>query len=148
LKGVWKSDSVPSTEPTTEKPVIDPTDSSATKPVNDPTEYNNDDSDYSFEKLDNPLNAKGKTKKVKYSKVKKAKQTVKAIEVINYVGKLSYSKVSGSAKLSVNKTSGKITVKKKTKKGTYKIKVKITAKGDSGFKKGTKTVTVTIKVVR
>ena len=41
------------------------------------------------------------------------------------------ARVSGSKKLTVNKKNGKITIKKGTKKGTYKIKVKITAAGDA-----------------
>ena len=41
---------------------------------------------------------------------------------------------------------GVITVKKGAKKGTYKIKVKVTAKGTSNYKALSKNVTVTIKV--
>lgn len=46
----------------------------------------------------------------------------------------------------VNAKNGNITVKKKIKKGTYKVKIKVTAAGNAGFKPGTKTVTVKIKV--
>lgn len=46
-------------------------------------------------------------------------------------GTVRYSRVSGSKKLTVNKKNGKITIKKGTKKGTYKIKVKVTAAGDA-----------------
>lgn len=41
---------------------------------------------------------------------------------------------------------GKVTVAKKTKKGTYTIKVTVTVKGTTEYKAGSKTVTVTVKV--
>ena len=86
-----------------------------------------------------------KTVTVKASKVKKAKQTVKAITIKSRSGKVSYKKLSGSSsKLTVSSKTGKITVKKGTKKGTYKIKVKISAAGDGNH--FAKSVTKTIKV--
>ena len=51
-----------------------------------------------------------------------------------------------SGKFAVNTKNGKITVPKGTKKGTYKIKVKVTAAGNDSYNKLTKTVTATIKV--
>ena len=42
--------------------------------------------------------------------------------------------------------NGNITVKKGLKKGTYKIKVNVTAAGNTTYKAVTKAVTVTIKV--
>ncbi|MBQ3291983.1 MAG: leucine-rich repeat protein [Mogibacterium sp.] len=92
------------------------------------------------------MTVKAASKKVKAKKVKKAKQTVKALTVANAVGKVTYKKAGGSKKLSVNAKTGKITVKKGTKKGSYKIKVKVTASGDSNYKAATKTVTVKIRV--
>ncbi|MBR3149786.1 MAG: cadherin repeat domain-containing protein [Eubacterium sp.] len=97
----------------------------------------------------NPLTAKGKTVKLKYSKLKKNKQTIarkKAIAVSNAKGTVTYKKVKGNKKITINKTSGKITVKKGLKKGTYKVKVKVKAAGNTYYKAGSKTVTVTIKV--
>jgi len=46
----------------------------------------------------------------------------------------------------VNAKTGKITVKKKLKKGTYKIKVKVTAAGNDNYNSLTKTVTFKVKV--
>ena len=86
-----------------------------------------------------------KNKTVKAKALKKKALKVKAITVKNAKGKVSYKKVSGSKKLSLVK-GGKIKVKKGTKKGTYKIKVKVTAKGNSTYKAASKTVTVKIKV--
>lgn len=42
--------------------------------------------------------------------------------------------------------NGKITIKKGLKKGTYKIKVKVTAAGNKSYKSAVKTVTVKIVV--
>jgi DNA-entry nuclease len=60
-------------------------------------------------------------------------------------GKLTYKKVSGSKALSVSKT-GKVTVKKGTEAGTYKIKVRVKAAATGGYKSKsvTKTITVTV----
>ena len=98
------------------------------------------------EKSANSMKVAVKTKTVKVKKVKKAKQNVAAITVTGAKGAVTYKKAGGSAKLTVNAKTGKITVKKGTKKGTYKVKVTVTAAGDGNFKPGTKTVTVTIKV--
>ena len=97
-------------------------------------------------KAANTMKVSAKAKTVKYRKVKAKKQVVKAITVEKAVGKVTYKKTSGSAKLTVNAKNGKITVKKGTKKGTYKAKVKVSAAGDGDYKAGAKTVTVTIKV--
>lgn len=103
---------------------------------------------FKIEKANNPMKVTTTTKKVKYKDVKKKKRTVSAITVKNSQGTKTYVKQKGSSsKLTVNKTSGKITVKKGTKKGKYKIKVKVTAAGNKNYKSLSKTVTVTIKVV-
>lgn len=96
----------------------------------------------------NPITVKAKKVTVKYAKVKKKKQTVaakKAFTVSKAQGKVTYKKLSGNKKITIN-SSGKITVKKKLKKGTYKLKVRVTAAGNTKYKAGSKTVTVTIKV--
>ena len=76
--------------------------------------------------------------------VKKSKLTG-VFTVKNNHGKVTYSKASGSGNFTVDK-SGVITVKKGTKKGTYKIKVKCKAAGDGNYKAAEKTVTVKITV--
>ena len=95
-----------------------------------------------------PMTVKTVTKKVSYKKLKKKKQIVKkALVVKKNQGKVTYKKLKGSSgKLTINAKNGNITVKKKTKKGTYKIKVKVTAAGNAKYKAGSKTVTVKIKV--
>ncbi|MBR6160062.1 MAG: cadherin domain-containing protein, partial [Lachnospiraceae bacterium] len=62
---------------------------------------------------------------------------------------LSSAKKDGKSfknSFSVNKNSGKLTVKKGLKQGTYKVKVKVKAAGNKNYDKATKTVTVTVKV--
>lgn len=97
------------------------------------------------------LSVKGKTATVKYSKVKKKNQTLSVSKVLTFVdkgqGKLTYAKVSGNSKILINKTTGTITVKKKLKKKTYTVKVKVMASGDNNCNpSGWKTVTFKIKV--
>ena len=94
----------------------------------------------------NTMTVKASTKTVKYKKVKKAKRTFKAITVKKAKGTVTYTKKGGSKKLMVNKKTGKITVKKGTKRGIYKIKVKVKAAGTSKYLAASKIVTVTIKV--
>lgn len=97
------------------------------------------------------LSVKGKTATVKYSKVKKKNQVLAVSKVLTFVdkgqGKLTYAKVSGNSKILINKTTGAITVKKKLKKKTYTVKVKVMASGDNSCNpSGWKTVTFKIKV--
>ena len=99
-------------------------------------------------KYANPLSVKGKTVKVNYKKLKKKNQGVarkKAITVSNAKGKVTYKKSRGNKKIIVSK-AGKITVKKGLKKGTYSVKIKVTAAGNATYKAKTKTVTVKIRV--
>lgn len=96
----------------------------------------------------NPITAKAKTVTFKASKVKKKAQSVKASKAFTVKkaqGKVTYKKTSGSKKIAVSK-AGKVTVKKGTKKGTYKAKVKVTAAGNATYKSGSKTVTLKVKV--
>ena len=101
----------------------------------------------------NPLSVKGKTAKVKYKMLRKKKQTLAASKVINGVstgrGKMTFKKLSGNKKISINSSTGKVTIKKKglKKRKTYKVKVKIFAAGNHGYDPSTEqTVTFKIKV--
>ncbi len=100
-------------------------------------------------KYKNPLTAKAKNPTVKYSKLKKKNQTIalkNAMTVSKAQGTVTYKKSNGNKKITINKKTGKITVKKGLKKGTYKVKIKVTATGNATYKSGSKTVTITIKV--
>ena len=105
---------------------------------------------FKINKAKQPMTAKAvnKTAKIKTLK-KKAVTLTKFVTVKKKQGTLSYKNVSKTKKLKkfkVNAKNGTITVPKGTKKGTYKIKVKVTAKGNANYKSGSKTVTVKIKV--
>lgn len=101
-------------------------------------------------KKTNPITAKGLKKTLKAKSLKKKARTFKLITVKKAIGKVTYKVTGGNKKskkaLKINSKTGKITVKKKTKKGTYKIKVKVSAAGNKNYKSGSKTVTVTVKV--
>ena len=102
-------------------------------------------------KYKSSLSVKGKTATVKYSKLKKKNQSLDVSKVLTFVdkgqGQLSYAKVSGDSKIIINKTTGKITVKKKLKKKTYTVKVKVMASGNESCNPSEwKTVTFKIKV--
>lgn len=84
---------------------------------------------------------------VKYSKVKKAAQSVAVAFKSTSGGKVTYAKAStAGGKVSIAK-NGKVTVKKGTKKGTYTLKVSTVAAEKGNYKKTTvKNVALTIKV--
>lgn len=99
----------------------------------------------------NPMTVKGKTAKVKYKKLRKKAKTLSVSKVIKITkrgqGSLLYAKVKGNKKITINRTTGKVTVKKKIKRGTYKVKIKVIATGNDTYRdSGWKTVTVKIKV--
>ena len=92
---------------------------------------------FKINKAADPLKVKAKTVKVKFSKLKKKAQKLKATKVVKFTkkgqGTLTYKKVKGNKKITINKKNGKVTIKKGLKKGTYKVKVKIQAKGNANY---------------
>jgi uncharacterized protein YjdB len=99
----------------------------------------------------NPMALKTATKKVAYSKLKgKSRRVSGAITFTKAAkGKVTYKKVTSgsSSRLSINEKTGKITVKKGTPRGTYRIKVKVRAAGNASYKPRARTITVKIKVI-
>ena len=91
------------------------------------------------------VKAANKTASLKTLKTK-AVVVARPLTITKAQGKLTYAKVSGSACLTISKTTGKVTVKKGTKKGTYSIKIKTTAAGNANYKAGAKTVTAKVVV--
>ena len=106
----------------------------------------------------NPLKISGKIATVKYSKLKKKTQTLSVTQVIKFTKKAKDKKnytLSSAKKGSksfkkyfrINKTTGKVTVKKGLKKGTYYVKIKVKALGNNNYKASVwKTVTAKIRV--
>ena len=106
---------------------------------------------FKITKRTNTLAVKGKTATVKYKTLKKKAQSLKVANVIkvtnNGQGTRSYAKVSGNKMITINKKTGKVTVKKGLKKGTYKVKIKVKAAGNATYKASAwKNVTFTVKV--
>ena len=105
---------------------------------------------FKINKAANPLAVKAKTVKVKFSAVKKKAQTLAVSKVVTFTkkgqGTLTYAKASGNKKITINKKTGKVTVGKGLKKGTYKVKVKIKAAGNANYK-ASAYKTVTFKIV-
>ena len=100
-------------------------------------------------KAKNPLELKVAKRKAKLAQVKKKSLVIACPIVVSKAkGRLSYSKVAkgSSAALTINKSTGKVTVKKGTKKGTYKIKIKVSAAGDANYKAAGKTLICKIVV--
>ncbi len=102
-------------------------------------------------KKTNPMKVTAKTKTVKAKKLKKKKQTVKPVKITGAKGTVTVKLIKKGTtkkiykKVKVNKKNGAITLKKgKYAKKTYKIKLKITAKGNNLY--NSKTVTKTIKI--
>ncbi|MBQ3322976.1 MAG: hypothetical protein IJH05_09055 [Firmicutes bacterium] len=99
----------------------------------------------------NTLTLKAKkttTVKIKYKKLKKKAQSFaisKVLTVSRAQGNVTYKKLSGNKKITVS-SKGKVTVGKKLKKGTYTVKVNVTASGNASFNKMTKTAVFKVKV--
>ena len=68
------------------------------------------------------------------------------VKAKNAYGKVTFKKTGGSSKLTINSKTGKIKVRKGTPKGRYKIKIRVTAAGDSKYKAWSGKITATIRV--
>lgn len=86
------------------------------------------------------------TKNLSYNALKKKAQVFTLGTSVNSKGTLTYKKLSGSSAVSVNSKTGKLTVKKGLKKGTYKVKVQIKSTAKGNYTAGSRTVTVTVRV--
>ena len=124
-----------------------------TAPKDQPEPSGEDDSK-PVAKKKNTLYAKGKTVTLKAKTLKKAKRTIvrkDAIKVKKAEGDVTYTlksvkKAKYRKYFTINKKSGKITVKKGLRKGTYRITVKVKAAGNNKFRRMTKQVTVKVRV--
>ena len=149
----WKKnpEATDNKDDTTEAPAVTPTATPAgtSSIASTPTPAPTPDSQDTASLKNNTIKLKGKTITIKKTKIDKKNlkfKRSKAITVKKAKGKLTYKKASGNKNITINKKNGKITVKKGLKKGTYKIKVKVTAAGNTTYKKATKTVTFKIVI--
>lgn len=143
----WGKEENKQTEPATTNPIVinpQPTENKPTTPAVVKS---------TVKKKANTVQVTVKTKTVNEKKLKTKKQIIKAITVKNAQGKVSYKLIkSGVSKkirklVSINK-KGTITINKwkKAKKGTYIIKVKISAKGNANYNLKSIAKTVKIKI--
>ena len=118
---------------------------------NDPTPYK---IRFDYIKKNNTMKASAKVVTIKYKKLKRKSQVIRrtrAVKVSNAKGTVTY-KLVGVTKAKYKRyfkdasKTGKITVKKKLKKGTYKVKIKVRAAGNADYKAFSKTVTVKVRV--
>lgn len=99
---------------------------------------------------ENTIAVTGKLATVKAKKVKKKAQKIAAAKLYTFtepgIGGHLFAKVSGNKKIAVA-SNGVITVKKKLKKGTYTVRVKVMATGDLEHRdSGWQIITVKVKV--
>lgn len=123
----------------------------------------------------NPLKVKGKTVKIRRTKLRKKARKIKRAKIIKVKGaegrvtyKLvgvkkakkathkknkKYEKNKKNKKYSkyrkyfkVNAKTGRLTVKKRLKKGTYRLRIRVKAAGNGQYEPATKTVTCKVRV--
>ena len=114
--------------------------------------------EFAITKAAQPLSVSVKTAKVQYKKVKQKNQKLavgKALVIGGAQGKVTckltkiavkkklLKQAKKKIKLAVN---GTLTLKKKLKKGTYKLTVQVSADGNANYKPGSKTVVVKVVV--
>ena len=112
--------------------------------------------EYEITKTNNTASIRAKKVKIKKSKIKKKKQTIslkKWAVMSNVKGVISFKlntakkgKKSFRKKIKLNTKTGKITLKKGMKKGTYKLKIKVKVTGDNNYNPIEKTVIVNVKI--
>ena len=112
---------------------------------------------YKIVKAANTLSVKGRTAAVSYGKLKKGNQTLTVGKAITFSNKgqgtRTYKLVSAKKgsksfikKFAVNKKNGSIIVRRGLQKGTYKVRVNVTAAGGTNYKGAVKPVTATVIV--
>ena len=98
----------------------------------------------------NPFAVSGKTATLKAKKLKKKAQSVAVGKVLGITPSgtgIECIKLSGNKNISINKTTGTVSVKKKTKKGTYSVRINIRSTGNATYRASDwQTVTFKIKV--
>jgi hypothetical protein len=135
-------------EPISTEPVV--TEPITTEPTTEPAQPA---TQATVSKKQNPVKTIVKLKTTTAKKLKKTKVTLNPLTVKNHKGTVKIVKVkSGTAskiynRISVNKKNGAIKLKKgKYKKDVYKIKLKISVKGNSKYKAKTLSKVVKIKI--
>ena len=109
---------------------------------------------FQINKAPNLMTVRKKTVKVKASKLRKKKQVIRcsrSMGICTAVGKLDFKLEKVNKKkfkkyFKVNGLNGNITLRRGLPRGTYKLKINVSASGNANYLAASKTVTVTIKV--
>ncbi len=109
-----------------------------------------------IKKAANPLKVKAKKASVSLAKLKKKNQTLAITRAVSFTKKgkgsmtyklVSVNKTACKKYFKVDSKTGKITIKKGLKKGTYKVKIRMKAAGNGNYKaSAVKNLTVQITV--
>ena len=106
---------------------------------------------YQIARAPQPLKVKAKAGIIKVSKEELQADKVKldleeVFTVTKNQGPLSFRKVSGDACLSMEESSGKVSIAKNTEKGIYTMQVEVTALGNRNYEAGSVVLEVKVKV--
>ncbi len=142
----------PVTEPSTD--VTQPATDNTTQPeITEPQTVETTPDTSTVTKKKNPVKVTAKKKSVKLKKLKKKAQKVKLFKVTDAKGKVIYTLIKSGVSKKIRKlvkinSKGTVIINrwKKAKKGTYTIKVKITASGNSTYSKKSISKKAKIKV--
>ena len=102
---------------------------------------------FKIAKAKNTMTAKAKAVKLSAKVLKERSIEFKPLTVKKAQGRVTYKMVSGSKSIVVNEKTGKVTAKKGCKKGSYSIRVKVTAKGTANYRALTKTLKLKVTVI-
>ena len=142
------TESIEPSESTETQPATQPSTEIVTQAAEASTAASTETPEIKTTKKSNPITVKVYNKKVKAKTLKKKAVKIKAFKITKAKGKVTYKRLKGSSKrLSLISKSGKIKIKKSTKKGKYKYKIKITAKGNNFYKSKSIIKTIKIKVI-
>ncbi len=98
-------------------------------------------------KATNPMTVTPATRTASYTTLKMRAVTVtKPLTISGSIGTKTYTRAQNSNYFTVDNATGKVTIKKGTPKGTYTLKIKVTAAGGPNYKSGSKTATCKITV--
>ena len=103
---------------------------------------------FAIAKATQALNVKPVKQVVDYSTIASKSITMKVPLkfVTKAFGKVTYVKVSGAKCITINKKTGKVTIKKGAKRGTFKFRIKVSAAGNNNYKARSKLITCTMVV--
>ena len=88
-------------------------------------------------------------KRIRASRLKKKARYTSKVRVKGAKTKVTYARLKkgSSARLTINSKTGKIKVRRGTPKGTYRIRVKVTAAKTAKYKAASQVVTIKVKVI-